>query len=90
MPVASHNIHKMQFRFNAAELHLCPPGHLEDTRTDPGGDLMEEGLTTAANNAAISAPDTAWMPMACNLVLLMTPTLSRFYGGLRPRRNSGS
>lgn len=51
---------------------------------------MEEGLTTAANNAAISAPDTAWMPMACNLVLLMTPTLSRFYGGLRPRRNSGS
>lgn len=33
-------------------------------------------------NDAISAGDTAWMMMSCALVLLMTPGLSFFYGGM--------
>src|SRR5437867_2147410 len=32
--------------------------------------------------AAINAPDTAWMLVAAALVLLMTPALAFFYGGL--------
>ncbi len=45
----------------------------------PGSD--EAGL------AALNAADTAWMLMAAGLVLLMTPGLSFFYGGMVSFRN---
>ena len=37
---------------------------------------------------AIDAADTAWMLMACGLVLLMTPALAFFYGGLVRSKNA--
>ena len=37
--------------------------------------------------AAISAGDTAWMLTCTGLVLLMTPGLACFYGGLVRRKN---
>jgi Amt family ammonium transporter len=43
-------------------------------------------MTTAAT-ASISAADTAWMLVSCALVLLMTPGLAFFYGGLVRSKN---
>ena len=37
---------------------------------------------------AISGADTAWMMVACALVLLMTPALGFFYGGLVRSKNA--
>ena len=42
--------------------------------------------TTAA--AAINGADTAWMIVACAMVLLMTPALAFFYGGLVRSKNA--
>jgi len=36
----------------------------------------------------IAAADTAWMLVACALVLLMTPALAFFYGGLVRSKNA--
>jgi len=44
-------------------------------------------LLTGATNA-IDAADTAWMLVACGLVLLMTPALAFFYGGLVRSKNA--
>ena len=41
-----------------------------------------------ASNAAINAGDTAWMLVACAMVLLMTPGLAFFYGGLVRSKNA--
>jgi Amt family ammonium transporter len=41
-----------------------------------------------AVEAGISAPDTAWMLVATALVLLMTPALALFYGGLVRSKNA--
>lgn len=38
-------------------------------------------------NAVVSAGDTAWLLMASGLVLLMTPGLALFYGGMVRERN---
>jgi len=38
-------------------------------------------------NIAISAGDTAWILVCCSLVLLMTPALALFYGGMVRRKN---
>ena len=38
--------------------------------------------------ATISGADTAWLIAACALVLLMTPALAFFYGGLVRRKNA--
>jgi len=38
-------------------------------------------------NVAISAGDTAWILVCCSLVLLMTPALALFYGGMVRRKN---
>jgi len=35
----------------------------------------------------ISAGDTAWVLASCALVLLMTPALAFFYGGMVRRKN---
>ena len=43
-------------------------------------------MTEAA--AAISAADTAWLIVACAMVLLMTPALAFFYGGLVRSKNA--
>lgn len=43
--------------------------------------------STSAEAAPISAGDTAWMLTATALVLLMTPGLSFFYGGMVDRKN---
>ncbi|HEU4537994.1 MAG TPA: ammonia channel protein, partial [Polyangiaceae bacterium] len=37
--------------------------------------------------AEINAADTAWLLVAAALVLLMTPALALFYGGMVRRRN---
>lgn len=42
----------------------------------------------APAEAAVSAPDTAWMLVATALVLLMTPALAFFYGGLVRSKNA--
>jgi Amt family ammonium transporter len=41
-----------------------------------------------ATTAEMSAPDTAWMLVATALVLLMTPALGFFYGGLVRAKNA--
>lgn len=43
--------------------------------------------SVAAPASAISAGDTAWVLMSAALVLLMTPALAFFYGGLVRRKN---
>ncbi len=48
--------------------------------------MAETEMTTAAA-ASISAADTAWMLVSCALVLLMTPGLAFFYGGLVRSKN---
>ena len=48
---------------------------------------MTELLVQGAPNA-VSAPDTAWMLVATALVLLMTPALALFYGGLVRAKNA--
>jgi len=40
------------------------------------------------NSSAVNAADTAWMLIACGLVLLMTPALAFFYGGLVRTKNA--
>ena len=48
--------------------------------------LGAEGL--AAQEGAISGADTSWMLISTALVLLMTPGLAFFYGGLVNSRNA--
>ena len=49
---------------------------------------MDESLAETVEVAAISGADTAWMIVATALVLLMTPALAFFYGGLVRRKNA--
>ncbi len=51
-------------------------------------DSTELAATPAALPAAIDGADTAWMIAACALVLLMTPALAFFYGGLVRSKNA--
>jgi|UniRef100_A0A7C3Z0B6 Amt family ammonium transporter len=39
-------------------------------------------------HTAISAGDTAWVLVSCALVLMMTPALALFYGGMARRKNT--
>ena len=48
--------------------------------------MAETEMTTAAT-AGISGADTAWLLVSCALVLLMTPGLAFFYGGLVRSKN---
>ncbi|MGH7696480.1 MAG: ammonium transporter [Gemmatimonadaceae bacterium] len=48
---------------------------------------MSESLVQGAPNA-LSTSDTAWMLVATSLVLLMTPALALFYGGLVRAKNA--
>ena len=48
---------------------------------------MAETEMTDAATAAISGADTAWLLVSCALVLLMTPGLAFFYGGLVRSKN---
>jgi Amt family ammonium transporter len=45
-------------------------------------------ILQTATTAEMSAPDTAWMLIATALVLLMTPALGFFYGGLVRAKNA--
>ncbi len=38
-------------------------------------------------NTAINTGDTAWVLMSCALVLMMTPALALFYGGMARKKN---
>jgi Amt family ammonium transporter len=49
---------------------------------------MDLPLLLAAAGGGIDAADTAWMLVACGLVLLMTPALAFFYGGLVRSKNA--
>ncbi len=52
------------------------------------GPMMGNALAQAADaKPAINSGDTAWMLVSCALVLLMTPGLAFFYGGLVRSRN---
>src|SRR4030095_2938734 len=42
---------------------------------------------SVANNSGISFADTAWMLTATALVLIMTPGLAFFYGGMVSKKN---
>ncbi len=48
--------------------------------------MAQTEMTTAAA-ASISGADTAWLLVSCALVLLMTPGLAFFYGGLVRSKN---
>jgi ammonium transporter, Amt family len=52
-----------------------------------GGLFLPNETTPPELLAAINSADTAWMLMASGLVLLMTPGLSFFYGGMVSYRN---
>jgi len=45
-------------------------------------------LLLLGSGSSIRAADTAWMMIACGLVLLMTPALAFFYGGLVRSKNA--
>ncbi len=47
----------------------------------------EPGGPATAAPAAVNAGDTAWVLMSAALVMLMTPALAFFYGGLVRRKN---
>jgi Amt family ammonium transporter len=47
----------------------------------------EPGGQTAAAPLAVNSGDTAWVLMSAALVMLMTPALAFFYGGLVRRKN---
>ena len=49
--------------------------------------VVEIGPATEASPASIDSGDTAWMLASAALVLLMTPGLAFFYGGLVRRKN---
>lgn len=51
------------------------------------GALFESSAPAVAEGAPFVAADVAWMLTATALVLLMTPGLSFFYGGMVDRRN---
>ena len=38
-------------------------------------------------NNPVNPGDTAWLLVCCSLVLLMTPALALFYGGMARRKN---
>lgn len=38
-------------------------------------------------DAAVNSGDTAWILVSCALVLMMTPALALFYGGMARRKN---
>ncbi|WP_370298720.1 ammonium transporter [Roseivirga thermotolerans] len=49
--------------------------------------LFDSGTLTGFDDPNINGADTAWMLAATGLVLLMTPGLSFFYGGMVSRKN---
>ena len=49
--------------------------------------LLFLALAAPALAEGVQAGDTAWMLMSTALVLLMTPALAFFYGGLVPQKN---
>ena len=49
--------------------------------------LFHPELPTTSNSAALNSGDMAWMLTATALVLLMTPGLSFFYGGMVSKKN---
>jgi Amt family ammonium transporter len=51
-------------------------------------EMLQVSTTGAEAAAAISAADTAWLIVAAALVLLMTPALAFFYGGLVRSKNA--
>lgn len=51
------------------------------------GIVYKPEIAADANAAAIDKADTAWMLTAAGLVLLMTPGLSYFYGGMVSAKN---
>jgi Amt family ammonium transporter len=55
---------------------------LAQTETTPG-----ESPTASVNTSVIDSGDTAWLLMSAALVMLMTPGLAFFYGGLVRRKN---
>lgn len=52
-----------------------------------GGPLTGSAMAQAADANPINSGDTAWMLVSAGLVLLMTPGLAFFYGGLVRSRN---
>lgn len=50
--------------------------------------MTPTALAQEADAEALSAPDTAWLLVATALVLLMTPALAFFYGGLVRAKNA--
>jgi Amt family ammonium transporter len=51
------------------------------------GALLSAGMSYAAEGGGIDSGDTAWLLSSAGLVLLMTPGLAFFYGGLVRKKN---
>jgi len=49
--------------------------------------LLHPGMTFAGDMQAVDSGDTAWMLISTALVMLMTPGLALFYGGMVRRKN---
>jgi Amt family ammonium transporter len=73
----------------AVLLALLPMTAMAQEATPEGPTAVAADVVTAVDDAAgvIDKGDTAWMLMASALVLLMTPGLAFFYGGLVRRKN---
>jgi len=52
-----------------------------------GAHAAEQGGEAAVVQAVVDSGDTAWLMMSAALVMLMTPALAFFYGGLVRRKN---
>jgi ammonium transporter, Amt family len=58
------------------------------TLAAPAAAWAQDAAAAAPPPPTVSAPDTAWMLIATALVLLMTPALAFFYGGLVRSKNA--
>ncbi|MEN6425719.1 MAG: ammonium transporter [Phycisphaerales bacterium] len=54
---------------------------------DGSAHAAEQGVAAAVAQATVDSGDTAWLLISSALVMLMTPALAFFYGGLVRRKN---
>ena len=70
---------------------LClAPGGVPVARADVGAPVLQAAAvpaTSPAEASGINAADTVWVLLSAGLVMLMTPGLAFFYGGLVRRKN---
>ena len=69
-------------------LLLSVPAHTQESATTTAPAVTAPAMVSSVKALELNAGDTAWMIVATALVLLMTPGLAFFYGGLVRSRNA--